>query len=150
MPEFGPPFKKKDFFFNDRDKRLFLIALRVAGGLAVLCLAALIAAAVTPRPQTASHAPVAAAPGGTGEPESAGPSLTAGGELSLPMSLSSFVLPDDLETGLEPEYEIFLPRTGKWDRKTIERYWVPPAGIGLEKLRKVNDKNIENMFDGVQ
>ncbi|MBN2353967.1 MAG: hypothetical protein JXD23_15445 [Spirochaetales bacterium] len=149
----GPPFKKKDFFFGDRDRRLFRIAVLVTGGAAVLCFAALITAAITaanPRIPAAKAPPAAEAPGAKSEPTPAGPSLTEGGELSVTMSISSFVMPDDFETSLEPEYVMFRPRTGKWDRKEIERYWVPPARIGLEKLEEVNDKNIKRMFDEVQ
>jgi hypothetical protein len=160
MPKRGLPFKKEDFFFNDRDKRLFVVALRVVALAAAVCLVVLVVVAIArgasrqegaARPSATETSPPSAAetaaPAGTGEGTAA---VDESGKLTERMSLSSFVIPDEAERLFEPEHAPLRQRMGAWDRKMIDRFWVPPMKIGLENLKKLNDKNIEDMFEGVQ
>ncbi len=167
MPKLGLPFKKEDFFFNDREKRIFFIALSAAGaavvlGIFVIAAAAIVTGAVrtsrsaektvvaAPAPETGAPPASAERPSLSASAAPIAPALTEKGDLVLPMSLNSFVLSDDFRAPEQFDYSLFRPRTGKWDRAAIERFWAAPRRIGLENLKKINDKNIEDLFEGVQ
>jgi hypothetical protein len=149
MRKFRLDFTDEELFSSAREKRLFFMVIGLASALVLLVLLLLPALVAAHR---TSSAPVSAAlPEESAAPllEKARPSLSASGEVSRAMSLNAFVLPDEAEKTLEPGYLLFRPRLGTWDRKAVAQFWVPPSQIGLENLKKLNDKNIEAMLDGI-
>jgi hypothetical protein len=135
------PFKKDDFFFNRKEKRIFLAAVRVGIGVAGVCVLILIIVAIVasiPKPESEAIK----------EPPL--PGLMENGSFSKQLSINSFIIPDETRKVLEPEYSLFRERVGAWNDKMIEKYWIPPSQIGLENLKKTNDKNIERMFDEIK
>ena len=148
MRKLRPNVKKEDFFFNQKEKKVFLLVVRTGAIVVGACLVLLILiGGITSSLRTVARggeviAEQAASPPPLDfeEPEAKIPRLT----------LSDFMLSGDSERLLEPEITLFRERTGRWDEELINRFWVPPARIGLEKLRELNDKNIERLFEDVK
>jgi hypothetical protein len=152
MFKFGAKITKDDFFFNRKEKKLFFLVFRVAAVAVGFCLViVLVIAGIVGSVRSLTDAP-AASPQKTipVPPEQSGEKTESIGEKPARLTLSDFMLPDETQRLLEPEVRLFRERTGQWDERTIGTYWVPPASIGLEKLRKINDKNIERLFEDVQ
>jgi hypothetical protein len=150
----GPKITRNDFFFNRREKKIFLLVIRVAAIAAGTCLVIVLLVSgivgsvrgITGTP--ASGSVTVENPAGQPEPreEKAEPL----GERTPRLTLSDFMLPDQVQRLLEPDKKLYRERTGRWDEQSVGEYWVPPADIGLEKLRELNDKNIERLFEDVQ
>jgi hypothetical protein len=132
--------KKEDFFFNQKEKRLFFLFIRIGIGLVGLCVLVFIVVSIVraippPRVEEKQETPAF--------------SLNESGGVNKPMSLNAFVIPDESKNELAPQYYLFKTILGKWDQKMVAKYWISPSQIGLENLKKMNDKNIEKMFDDI-
>jgi hypothetical protein len=148
MLNIRPKFKKEDFFFDQKEKKVFLLVVRIAAvtvGCALILL--LIFGGIIGAVRAVS---------GEKRPAAAETVIEIHEEAKTPatrnqrLTLNDFILPSITEKMYETEMELYRERTGRWDDDTIEKFWVPPTRIGLEKLRELNDKNIERLFEDVQ
>jgi hypothetical protein len=144
--------KGEDFFFDKQEKRVFIWVVRVTAIAGGACLMVVFFAALL----TGTIRSLARGPGGPAAevreaPETAPQAVEREAQPERArLTLSNFILPAPEESLGRTDVPPFRERSQSWDRKEIERFWVPPERIGLEKLRKLNDKNIERLFEDVQ
>ncbi len=142
--------KGEDFFFDKKEKKVFIGVVRVTAGAGGACLMVLFfTAALAGTIRSLVKGPVEPAAVAQESPAPQAVEREAQPERTR-LTLSNFILPAPEESLGRTDVPPFRERSERWDRKEIERFWVPPERIGLEKLRKLNDKNIERLFEDIQ
>ena len=66
------------------------------------------------------------------------------------LSVDEFLLPVVRQDGAAPDYYPFRPRLEKWSRESVEKFWVSPRTIAADALGRINDRNMEGMFEKVK
>ncbi|MGA2765701.1 MAG: hypothetical protein ABSG17_20325 [Spirochaetia bacterium] len=66
------------------------------------------------------------------------------------LSVDEFLLPVVRQDGGAPDYYPFRPRLEKWSRESVEKFWVSPRTIAADALGRINDRNMEDMFEKVK
>ncbi|HEQ72161.1 MAG TPA: hypothetical protein ENN69_06705 [Spirochaetia bacterium] len=143
------PFHKEDFFFNDREKRLFFLALKIVLGVVgvavVVVIIAFVAGGAARSESTAMDLPNAQA-----SPLGAVLNAETESGFTKPLGISAFLIPDDRLERVSPDHYIFREHVGVWTQEMVDRYWIRPSQIGLENLTRRNDKQIKELFESVK
>ena len=66
------------------------------------------------------------------------------------LSVDEFLLPVVRQDAGIPDYYPFRPRLEKWSRESVEKFWVSPRTIAADALGRINDRNMEGMFEKVK
>lgn len=138
-----PVVNKEDFFFNQREKKLFFTVLRIGAIIVGVCVVILIVVAIAGSVgRTAPDSMVTDNP--------APLELTQTGGVKKPLDIDTFIITERANRGLEPEFRPLRDKVTTWTPEMIAKYWISPEEIGLENLTKMNDKNIEEYFSDVK
>jgi hypothetical protein len=66
------------------------------------------------------------------------------------LSVSDLAFPDELRDITFSEWLVFRPPLDRWNREQIERFWIDPELIRLERLEAENDEKILRIFETVR
>ncbi|MBN1524774.1 MAG: hypothetical protein JW904_09835 [Spirochaetales bacterium] len=149
--------EKEDFFFNDNEKNLFFLVIKIGAAVVLgIVLVSILVIILVPRP---SSAPAEVIPSGEEERrlqdqlsgKNTEPELTNSRRSVIKrLELFSFVIPEAEQQSLEPSFYLFRTPLPRWDDLLVSRFWIDPNEIGIDTLSKENDKNIRELFDGIQ
>lgn len=134
LPRFKFKLAPKDLFFNEGEKRLFLLSLKILGILAGVALLSLLIVLILT--------------GITRAEQPAAPVLSQAplDPTRQNLDLSQFRYRDKIEELLKPAWRPWRPRVPRWTEEMVDRFWIAPQEIELEKLQQINDNNLERLL----
>jgi hypothetical protein len=132
---------KNDFFFNEKEKKWFFRAL-VGGGIVIASLVIITIVILTISSASKTAATAAQKPP---EPVVA----EKPGELTKPIALYSFIIPQPEHTVTDPAFRLSRVRLPAWDKAMVDRFWADPAEIGLKALAEKNKKAAETLLESI-
>ena len=67
----------------------------------------------------------------------------------LSLTPEDFLLPGPPQDDATPDYHPFRPPLSRWGSEIVRKYWVPPREIAIDIVSRINDQDMERLFESV-
>ncbi len=78
-----------------------------------------------------------------------GPAVTGTVDDRFVLRVTDLAVPDDLDRFSMSDWYEFRPPLSRWNVEQIERFWIDPSEIELERVADENDRRIRELFQRI-